>query len=289
MKRTRKKKLLAVLYGVCFAIGLAACGGQGQNGTGAVRADQVQIQVFIAASLQNAMEDLAGRYHQEHPGVKIIYQADSSGTLLNQIREGYACDIFFSAAQKQMDELESDGLVVSGSRHNVVNNQVVLLSRKDSGTAVRGLGNLKEAKSIALPGGSAPAGKYTRQALVNLGILGQTEDVSQITAQEVSDALGGVEISEQDNVSKVLTAVEEGACEVGTAYDSDTYGHEDRVRILERVSCDLTGDVIYPICLVKNKAADAAQTKAAEAFFSYVISEEAKEVFEHYYFHTDLK
>ena len=73
------------------------------------------------------------------------------------------------------------------------------------------------------------------------------EDVSTITTAGSSEALGGVEISEQDNVSKVLTAVVEGSCEVGTTYYSDTYGYEDDLEILETVSYDLTGDVIYPI------------------------------------------
>lgn len=72
------------------------------------------------------------QYNEEHPNVKITYNADSSGTLLTQIEEGYECDIFFSAAQKQMDQLESDGLVVDGTRANVVNNQVVVVTRKDS-------------------------------------------------------------------------------------------------------------------------------------------------------------
>ena len=152
-----------------------------------------------------------------------------------------------------------------------------------------GLADLKNAGSIALAGGSVPVGKYTRQALVNLGILGETEDVSKITTQEVSEALGGVEISEQDNVSKVLIAVTEGSCEVGTTYYSDTYGYEDKVEILEQVSYDLTGNVIYPICLVENKEADAAQTKAAEEFLAYVLSDEAKEVFESYYFDTNVE
>ena len=76
--------------------------------------------------------------------VKITFNADSSGTLLTQIEEGYACDVFFSAAQKQMDQLEkTDGLVVDGTRKNVVNNQVVVVTRKDSGTKVTGLETLK--------------------------------------------------------------------------------------------------------------------------------------------------
>ena len=77
---------------------------------------------------------VSGKYQQEHPNVKITFHADSSGTLLTQIQEGYECDLFFSAAQKQMDTLEKDGFVVEGTRKDVVNNQVVVLTRKDSGT-----------------------------------------------------------------------------------------------------------------------------------------------------------
>ncbi len=251
--------------------------------------EESEIHVFIAASLNTVMTDLAERYQEEHPEVKIIYNADSSGTLLTQIEEGYECDVFFSAAQKQMDQLEEDGLVIEGSRHNVVNNQVVVLTLKDSGTGVTGLSNLQDAKSIALAGGSVPVGKYTRQALVNMGVLDEVDDVAAITTEEVSAALGGVEISEQDNVSKVLIAVTEGACEVGTTYYSDTYGYEDKVEILEQVSYDLTGDVIYPICLVQNREADDVQVKAAEEFMQFVLSDEAKEVFDSYYFDTDVK
>lgn len=252
-------------------------------------AEETEIQVFIAASLNTVMTELAEEYNREHPEVKITYNADSSGTLLTQIEEGYECDIFFSAAQKQMDQLEKDGLVVDGTRANVVNNQVVVVSLKDSGTKVTGLENLNEASSIALAGGSVPVGKYTRQALVNLGTLNKVDDVSTITTQEISDALGGVEISEQDNVSKVLSAVVEGSCEVGTTYYSDTYGYEDKLDILQKVSYDLTGNVIYPIARVQNDEADEAQNKAADEFIKFITSDAAKAVFDSYYFDTNVE
>lgn len=252
-------------------------------------AEETEIQVFIAASLNTVMTELAEMYNEEHPEVKITYNPDSSGTLLTQIEEGYECDIFFSAAQKQMDQLEEDGLVVDGTRANVVNNQVVVVTLKDSGTKVTGLENIGDAESIALAGGSVPVGKYTRQALVNLGKLEAADDVSAITTEQVSEALGGVEISEQDNVSKVLAAVVEGSCEVGTTYYSDTYGYEDDLDILETVSYDLTGDVIYPIAQVVNDEADDAQVKAAEDFIKFILSDEAKEVFDSYYFDTDVE
>lgn len=292
-----KKVLNSLLVSVMAGSLLVGCGSDSQEEKKeepksletTEEAEETEIQVFIAASLNTVMTDLAERYQEDHPEVKIVYNADSSGTLLTQIEEGYECDIFFSAAQKQMDQLEEDGLVIEGSRNNVVNNQVVVLTLKDSGTQVKGLSNLQDAASIALAGGSVPVGKYTRQALVNMGILEKVEDVSVITTEEVSAALGGVEISEQDNVSKVLIAVAEGACEVGTTYYSDTYGYEDKVEILEKVSYDLTGNVIYPICLVKNKEADDAQAKAAEDFMKFVLSDEAKEVFESYYFDINVK
>lgn len=298
-----KKKILSAMLAGAMVLSMAGCSGSsdgssdnagssgdassGESSTDG-EAEETEIQVFIAASLNTVMTELAEMYNEEHPEVTITYNPDSSGTLLTQIQEGYECDIFFSAAQKQMDDLEADGLMVEGTRANVVNNQVVVVSLKDSGTKVTGLENLNEAESIALAGGSVPVGRYTRQALINLGTLPETDDPASITTEEVSEALGGVEISEQDNVSKVLTAVVEGSCEVGTTYYSDTYGYEDDLDILQTVSYDLTGDVIYPIARVVNEEADDAQTAAAEDFLQFILSDEAKAVFDSYYFDTNV-
>ena len=295
-----KKRVLATLLAMSMVLGLAACGSKSDSKDDkkeetkteakADDAEDVELQVFIAASLSKVMDEVATEYQKDHPNVKITFNADSSGTLLTQIEEGYACDVFFSAAQKQMDQLEkTDGLVVDGTRKNVVNNQVVVVTRKDSGTKVTGLETLKDASSIALAGGSVPVGKYTRQALVNLGTLKTDGEVDAITTAQVSQALGGVEISEEDNVSKVLTAVAEGSCEVGTTYYSDTYGYEDKLDILQTVSYDLTGDVIYPICQVQNDEADKTQTAAAKDFYKFVLSDKAKKVFDVYYFDTDVE
>lgn len=295
-----KKRILAMMLASAMVAGIVGCGGgsdskdtKEETKTEATAktddAEETEIQVFIAASLNTVMTELAEEYNKEHPEVKITYNADSSGTLLTQIEEGYECDIFFSAAQKQMDQLEKDGLVVDKTRANVVNNQVVVVSLKDSGTKVTGLENLNEASSIALAGGSVPVGKYTRQALVNIGTLNKVDDVSTITTQEISDALGQVEISEQDNVSKVLAAVVEGSCEVGTTYFSDTYGYEDKLDILQKVSYDLTGNVIYPIARVQNDEADEVQNKAADDFIKFITSDAAKAVFDSYYFDTNVE
>ena len=309
-----KKKVIAVLLTVAMVLGLVACGNSGSSNSDSSSSEstsaeeststeestsaktdskddeeETEIQVFIAASLNNVMTELADMYKEEHPNVKITFNADSSGTLLTQIEEGYACDIFFAAAQKQMDQLQNDGLVVDGTRANVVNNQVVVVTRKDSGTKVTGLEDIANASSIALAGGSVPVGKYTRLAMVSLGMIQETDDVSTITTEEISEQLGGVEISEQDNVSKVLAAVVEGSCEVGTTYYSDTYGYEDDLDILEKVSYDYTGNVIYPIAQVKNDEATDAETAAAADFVKFVLSDKSKAVFDSYYFDTNVE
>ena len=251
--------------------------------------EETEINVFIAASLSNVMEEIASAYNAEHPEVTINFNADSSGTLLTQIEEGASCDIFFSAAQKQMNTLEEDNLLLDGERTNVVNNQVVVITLKDSNTAVSGISDIGNASSIALADGSVPVGKYTRTALMNLGILPETDDPSVYTTDEVSQALGGVEISEQSNVSKVLLAIVEGSCEVGTTYYSDTYGYEDELDILEYVDYELTGDVIYPVGLVVNDEADDAELSSARDFYEFICSDSAKEIFESFYFDTDVE
>ena len=292
------KKTVAAGLVLLMTASLAACDGKKtdtktedkKTETKADKEEDVELQVFIAASLNTAMTDIAERYEKEHPNVKIVYNADSSGTLLTQIEEGYECDLFFSAAQKQMDQLQDeDGPVVDGTRHNVVNNQVCLVTWKGSGTEVTGLSDIGKAKSIALADGSVPVGKYTRQAMVNAGMLDKVDDVSQITTSEIQEALGGVEINECANVGAVTAAVAEGSNEVGTVYYSDTYGFEDRLQILEVVPYELTGTVIYPVAQIINKEADELEQSAAEDFINFLTSDDAKTIFQKYYFDTDVE
>lgn len=307
-----KKKVLSLMLAGAMVLSMAACGSQntdqGAANDTSAKAEQsdsseaakenseseelesTQITVFAAASLENALNEVIKKYNETQPNVTIIPSYDSSGTLLAQIEEGAACDVFFSAAQKQMDTLQNDDqLVVDGTRHNVVNNQVVVITYKGSGTAVTGLENLKDAKSIAMADGSVPVGKYTRQAMVNGGMLDAVDDVSTIPTDVISQALGGVEINECGNVSAVKTQVAEGSNEVGTVYYSDTYGLEDKLDILQVISYDLTGNVIYPIAQVKNDEADELEQKAALDFVNFVKSDAAKAIFDSYYFDTNVE
>lgn len=254
--------------------------------------EETTVTVYAAASLQTVLTELIDVYNETQPNVTIVGSYDSSGTLLTQIEEsaGNGVDVFFSAAQKQMNTLQDeDGLVVEGTRHNIVNNQVCVVTYTGSETAVTGLSNIADASSLALADGSVPVGKYTRQAMVNAGMIGEVEDVSTITTDEVSAALGGIEINECGNVSKVLQAVAEHSNEVGTVYYSDTYGYEDDVKILEVISYDLTGDVIYPVAQVVNSEADGLEAAAAADFINFLTSDTAKAIFETYYFDTDVE
>ena len=311
-KSEMKKKVLSLMLAGAMVLSMAACGSQntdqGAANDTSAKAEQsdsseaakensdseelesTQITVFAAASLENALNEVIKKYNETQPNVTIIPSYDSSGTLLAQIEEGAACDVFFSAAQKQMDTLQNDDqLVVDGTRHNVVNNQVVVITYKGSGTAVTGLKNLKDAKSIAMEDGSVPVGKYTRQAMVNAGMLDAVDDVSTIPTDVISQALDGVEINECGNVSAVKTQVAEGSNEVGTVYYSDTYGLEDKLDILQVISYDLTGNVIYPIAQVKNDEADELEQKAALDFVNFVKSDAAKAIFDSYYFDTNVE
>ena len=246
--------------------------------------EAAEVQLFIAASLEDAFKEIIPLYNATQPNVKITYNADSSGTLLTQVEEGFACDIFFSAATSQIKTLEEQGYMIAGSRVDLLANKLALITLKGSGTAVTGFADLAKAKSIALADGSVPAGKYTRQLLIKLGVLDGSKDAKDYTTADVSKALGGVEINECSNVSKVKEAVKEGSNEVGTVYYSDAYSVKDDVDILEVADTSLTGDIIYPVCRVNNAQATAAQTAAADDFIAFLQTDAVKAIFEKYMF-----
>lgn len=275
-----KKQRMVLMAVLLLLITLEGCGGSGTE-------KRTTITIFAAKSLNAVMGELIVTYNKANPDIEVLANYDSSGTLMTQIKEGAACDVFFSAASKQMDQLQDEGLVVDGTRCNVVNNRVCVVTGKGSGTVVTGLLDIGNAASIALADGSVPVGRYTRQAMVNSGMIETAKDVSAITTKAVAEALGGVKINECANVGAVTTAVSEGANEVGTVYYSDTYGLEDKLDILEIVPYDLTGDVIYPVAQIVNSEADELQQIAAADFVNFLVSDTAKEIFEKYYFDTE--
>lgn len=249
---------------------------------------EVVITLFAAKSLNVALDEINDIYKIKNPNVKVQTNYDSSGTLVMQIVEGGgACDVFFSASPKQVDTLEEKGLIIQGTRNDLLRNQMCVVTGTGSKTEVTGLTDMHKAKSLAIAGQSVPIGSYTRTALRNLGILEEKSEGAEITSKDISEALGNVTINECANVGAVVSAIAEHSNEVGTVYYSDIAGHEDSIQILEMVSTDITGEIIYPVVQVQNKEANEIQRRAAAAFIEFLESDEAKEVFEKYYFITE--
>lgn len=240
--------------------------------------DPSAINVFAAASLKNAMDEIIAEYNKANPDVKISLNADSSGKLQTQIEEGFACDIFFSAGKKQMEKLKEEGHIKDGTDADLLHNKLCIVAPKDSDTKVTGIANIKDAKSISIGESSVPAGAYAREALSkaypDLGITKES------TGAELKDKLG-MDIIENSNVTKTLLSVVDGFGEVGFVYLTDTYGNED-VKVIEKVDESLTGKITYPIARVNNDEADEKISAEADKFYDYLKSDSAKKVFEKY-------
>ena len=260
----RKKLIAAMMAGVLSA---------GMFSTGVFAADtdlKGEVNTFIAASLSNAMEEIQKDFNETYPDVEILYNADSSGTLQTQIEEGARCDIFFSAADKQMDALVDENLAKKDTVEDILENKVVLIKPKDGETKVTGFENITDAANIALAGDSVPVGQYAREIFDNLGI---------------TDEVNKMEINEGKNVSEVLAAVSEGSNEIGIVYATDAASVADKVDVIAEAPADaLKTPVLYPVGLIEDKEASEDDTAAAEAFLEYIKSDDAMKVFEKYGF-----
>ena len=220
--------------------------------------------------LSNSMEEIQKDFNELYPNVTIYYSADSSGTLQTQIEEGARCDLFFSAADKQMNELTDEKLTKADTVVDLLENKVVLIKPKDGKTKVAGFENVTDAENMALAGEDVPVGQYSREIFTNLGIM---------------DKVNEMEINECKNVTDVLAAVSEGSNEIGVVYATDAASVADKVEILAEAPADsLQTPVLYPVGLIEDKEASEDDTKAAEAFLDYVESDAAIKVFEDYGF-----
>ena len=263
-KNMRKKLIAAMMAGVLSA---------GMLSTGVFAADtdlKGEVNTFIAASLSNAMEEIQKDFNETYPDVEILYNADSSGTLQTQIEEGARCDIFFSAADKQMNALVDENLAKKDTVEDILENKVVLIKPKDGETKVTGFENITDAANIALAGDSVPVGQYAREIFDNLGI---------------TDEVNKMEINEGKNVSEVLAAVSEGSNEIGIVYATEAASVADKVYVIAEAPADaLKTPVLYPVGLIEDKEASEDDTAAAEAFLEYIKSDDAMKVFEKYGF-----
>ena len=234
-----------------------------------------EVVVFAAASLTETLTELQASFQEDHPEVEITFNFDSSGTLKTQIEEGAACDLFLSAGQKQMDQLDSeadpavntDGLdfVDSATRLDLLENKVTLCVPEDNPKGIDSFDSLAEALTggdilFCMGNSDVPVGQYTQGILAYYGL------------DEEALAQAGT-ITYGTNVKEVTTQVKEGSVDAGVVYCTDAYSAG--LTVVDTATEDMCGQVIYPAAVLKT----AENPRAAQAFLDYLTGEEAMAVF----------
>ena len=265
------------------AAALTACGSS-TSGTAASSAvasseaagEPVELIIFAAASLTETLTAIGETYSAENPGVTFQFNFDSSGTLKTQIQEGADCDLFISAGQKQMNQLDStasadvntEGLdfVDSNSRVDLLENKVVLCVPEGSDKGIDSFDTLAEhlkAEDILFCMGNSdvPVGQYTQKILAYYGL-----DEAALAAASV--------ITYGSNVKEVTTQISEASVDAGVVYCTDAYSAG--LTPVDEATKEMCGQVIYPAAVMK--AAPSAD--AAKAFLDHLQTEEAMSVFE---------
>ena len=230
--------------------------------------EQTEVVVFAAASLESALTQIAQTYEAQHEDVKLTFTFDSSGTLKTQIEEGAVCDLFLSAAQKQMNQLDSqdttgantDGLdfVYSDTRIDLLENQVVLAVPLENPGKISSFTDLASGDYLLCIGNDdVPVGAYSLEILDYLGYsLDQLEDQGKVTYAS--------------NVSEVARQVQEGVVDAGMVYatDASTYG----LNVVDAATPEMCQQVIYPAAVMKSGEADSYD--AAQDFLTYLYTNE---------------
>lgn len=244
--------------------------------TTAEPAGKVELVVFAAASMTETLTTLGEKYMAEHENVSIVFNFDSSGTLKTQIEEGAVCDIFISAGQKQMNQLDStvdpsvntDGLdyILEGSRFNILENKVALAVPEGNPKKINSYDDLKaglEAGTVLLAMGNAdvPVGQYTQKILAYFGL------------EEEALASAGC-LTYGSNVKEVTTQVSEAAVDCGIIYQTDAASAG--LTVVDTATAEMCGQVIYPAAVLK----DSKNADAAQDFLTYLTSDAADAVFE---------
>ena len=230
--------------------------------------EQTEVVVFAAASLESALTQIAQTYEAQHEDVKLTFTFDSSGTLKTQIEEGAVCDLFLSAAQKQMNQLDcqdttganTDGLdfVYSDTRIDLLENQVVLAVPPENPGKINSFTDLAAGDYLLCIGNDdVPVGAYSLEILNYLGYsLEQLEDQGKVTYAS--------------NVSEVARQVKEGVVDAGMVYatEASTYG----LNVVDAATPEMCQQVIYPAAVMKSGQADCYD--AAQDFLTYLYTNE---------------
>ena len=290
------KKSLALLLTLTMIFALAACGGQSAPAAPqtpaeeaaeqpaeeaapaeeSAPAEEIELIVFAAASMTETLTKIKDLYEAANPGVKITYNFDSSGTLKTQIQEGAECDLFISAGQKQMNQLDStasaevntEGLdfVLQGSRINLLENKVVLVVPDGNPKGIESFDQLAELlKSgdvlMAMGNSDVPVGQYTQKILAYYDL---SED----------ELAAAGKITYGSNVKEVTTQVSEASVDCGVVYCTDAFSAG--LTVVEGATAEMCGQVIYPAAVLNV----STHPEAAQSFVDYLTTGEAMAVFE---------
>ena len=275
------KKLFAMLIAAVMVLSFAACAAPATEETAAPEetvpeAEPVELIVFAAASMTETMNQIAELYKAKAPNVTLTYNFDSSGTLKTQIQEGAECDLFISAGQKQMNQLDitadpevnTDKLdfVLEGTRVNLLENRVTLCVPEGNPKDIKSFDDLadklKEGSVLMAMGNSdVPVGQYTKKILAFYGL------------DEEKLAKDGV-ITYGTNVKEVTTQVTEASVDCGVVYCTDAFSAG--LTPVDYATKEMCGQVIYPAAVLNI----SKNQEAAKEFLAYLQTDEAMKVFE---------
>ena len=280
----KRTKALAALMALAMTItaGLTGCGSTNTStnaDTGSAASDsgkKTELVVFAAASMTETLNQIKTDYEAQHKDVTLTYNFDSSGTLKTQIQEGATCDVFISAAQKQMDQLDASkdetanpeklDFINSDSRMDLLENKVVLVVPENNPKNIQSFDDLKSKLEsgdvlMAMGNSDVPVGQYTQKILQYFGL----------DEKALADA---GEITYGSNVKEVTTQVSEGSADCGIVYYTDAYSAG--LKVVGEATEEMCGKTIYPAAVMKN----SEHPEQAQEFLAYLSSDAAAKVFE---------
>lgn len=274
-----KKRSKAIAALLALAVSMTACltgCGRTNTDTNADASEKTELVVFAAASMTETLNQIKTDYEAQHKDITLTYNFDSSGTLKTQIQEGATCDVFISAAQKQMDQLDASkdntanpeqlDFINSDSRMDLLENKVVLVVPENNPKNINSFDDLKNKLEsgdvlMAMGNSDVPVGQYTQKILQYWGL----------DEKALADA---GEITYGSNVKEVTTQVSEGSADCGVVYYTDAYSAG--LKIVGEATEEMCGKTIYPATVMKN----SEHPEQAQEFLAYLSSDAAAKVFE---------
>ena len=273
----KRRALILGSLALSASLLLSACGGSAASAQAAsassapassaaasseASGESVQLTVFAAASLTETLNEISEQYKTVAPNVELVFNFDSSGALKTQIEEGADCDLFLSAAQKQMNALQDEDLINADTRIDLLENKVVLAVPEGNPADIQSFEDIgtDKCKLVALGNDDVPVGSYSVEILTNLGILDELESGNKITYGS--------------NVKEVTTQVKEAAADCGIVYATDAYSAG--LETVDEATADECRQVIYPAALT----ASTAHAEEAQAFLDYLTTDDAAAIFE---------